>query len=160
MEKLLALRLSPSEYEQFHALSFAGTFPAWAEFLNSQCVRQGLPLNPFSRLDELEAALPTLQQFYAVASTRDEALVARALAKLEETHEPLAVLITGGFHSPQITKRLTEQGLGVVVVAPKVTQPTNERLYQAVLKYKSGHGSFKEVEAAAAATQLAESSKQ
>jgi len=149
VEKLLGLALSPSDYERLHAISFAGTFPAWAEFLNSQSVRQGLPLNPFKGLDELEHALPTLQRFYEVAHTREEALVARALAKLDETRESLAVLITGGFHSPEITKRLIEQGLGVVVVAPKVSQPTNERLYHAVLKYKSGHGSFKDVEDAA-----------
>lgn len=149
IEKLLDLRLNPSEYAQFQTLSFTGTFPAWTEFLNSQSVRQGLGLNPFSRLDELETALPTLQQFYVVAAERDDALVDRTLAKLDETQESLAVLITGGFHSPQITKRLIEEGLGVLVVAPKVTQPTNERLYQAVLKYKSGHGSFQEVEGAA-----------
>ena len=57
---------------------------------------------------------------------------------------PLAVRITGGFHSPKITEALEEQGLGVIVVTPKIGQPT-EGLYQAVLKYKSGHGDFEEV---------------
>ena len=59
------------------------------------------------------------------------------------------MLITGGFHAPQIAKRLTDQGVGVVCVAPKINTPTNEQLYRAVLKYKSGHGTFEDVEAVA-----------
>ena len=56
------------------------------------------------------------------------------MAKLEETGEPIATLITGGFHSPAITGLLKERGVGVVVVAPKVTQATDARLYRADLK--------------------------
>ncbi len=40
---------------------------------------------------------------------------------------------------------LQEQDLGVVVVTPTMTQATDERLYRAVLKYKSGHGSYDDV---------------
>ena len=32
-----------------------------------------------------------------------------------------------------------------MVVAPKISQATDEALYRAVLKYKSGHGSFEDV---------------
>ena len=59
------------------------------------------------------------------------------------------MLITGGFHSPQITQQLKDQGVGLVVVAPKITHATDDRLYHAVLKYKSGHGTFEEVTAIA-----------
>ena len=67
------------------------------------------------------------------------------MAKLRETGEPIAVLMTGGFHSPEVTQLLKDRGLAVVVVAPKVTQATDERLYEAVLKYKTGQGSLEAV---------------
>ena len=131
------------------SLEVEGLFSSWRDFLNEQLLAQGLPTSPFPRLDALEQALPTLRRFYEAALGRDEVLVENALEKLAQTKERLAVLITGGFHSPKITTLLRDRGLGVVVVTPKVTQATDERLYHAVLKYKSGHGSFEEVVAVA-----------
>jgi hypothetical protein len=100
-------------------------------------------------VEPLAAALPTLQRFYAAANARDEALVANTLAKIAETKERVAVLITGGFHAPQMARLLQEGGVGLIAVAPKVGGETDEQLYHAVLKYKSGHGTFEDVQAAA-----------
>jgi hypothetical protein len=98
----------------------------------------------------MESQWRQLLRFYEAAQARDEALIANTLAKLRESGERTAVLITGGFHAPAIAKRFKEQGLGLVVVATKVGHgTTDERLYHAVLKYKSGHGSLAEVQAIA-----------
>jgi len=74
-------------------------------------------------------------------------LVQRTLAKLRETGEPLAVLITGGFHAPEITRRLREAGLGLVTAVPKIDQATDEARYRAILHYKNGDGSLDAVTA-------------
>ncbi len=149
VDKLVDLRLTPQEYQRLQAMDLHEVGSAWVQFLNAQLTQQGLPNRTFPSLEPLESALPTLQQFYTVAMQRDEALVDNALAKLIDSQQGLAVLITGGFHSPQITKLLTKQGVNVVVVAPKVTQATDERLYHAVLKYKNGEGRFEDVMAIA-----------
>lgn len=152
LEKLLDLRLSPEEYHRLTVIDLRTIASRWSRFLNEQLARYGMPAQSFQPLHELEAQLPTLQRFYEVAQQRDEILVQNAIAKLQETKEPLAVLITGGFHSPKITQMLKDQGLGTVVLTPKVSQPTNERLYRAVVKYKSGRGSFEDVMAIANST--------
>ena len=149
MEKLLELRLSPEEHQRLQSWDQQGMLSGWGRFLNEQLARQGLPIHSFAGLDELEAQLSTVQRFYEAAQKRDDALVANTMAKLRETNERLAVLITGGFHSPKVTQLLKEEGVAVVVLAPKVSQATDERLYHAVLKYKSGHGSFEDVMAIA-----------
>ena len=148
VEKLLNLKLSPEEYQRLQSLDAASMTAGWASFLGKQLAQDARPSPSFDRLQELAAALPKLQRFYETASRRDEVLVERAMAKLAETKEPLAVLITGGFHSPRITQLLKDRGVGVVVVAPRVSHETDERLYRAVLKYKSGYGSFDDVQAA------------
>jgi len=145
VEKLLDFRLSPAEYRRLDSVDLVTIASRWERFVNAQLARQGRPPLSFQALTELAAKLPTVQRFYLVAQQRDEQLVKNALAKLRETKEPVAVLITGGFHSPEITRMLTEQGVGTVVLAPKVTTPTDERLYHAVVKYKSGHGTFDDV---------------
>lgn len=156
MEKLLDLRLSPAEFQQLQALDLHAALSTWKTFLTAQLASQNLLERSFAQLGELEAAVPRLVRFYDTANQRDAALVQGALDKLKETQEPLAVLITGGFHSPRITELLSAHGLGVVVLTPKVSHPTDERLYRAVLKYKSGQGSFDEVMAIASNQQTAE----
>lgn len=146
--KLLEQRLSPTDYRRIRALTLSGLAQRWRTVLPAPSLARqaGLALPSLERLDELEHALPELFAFYDLAHQRDEALVENALAKLRETGEPLAVLITGGFHAPHIGAKLRAAGVAVVSVAPNITTPTNEQLYQAVLRYKHAHGSLAEVE--------------
>jgi len=155
IEHLVDLRLAPPEYERLKGLNITGVSERWERFLNEELRRQGLPTRSFERLSEVDAALPILQRFYELALARDQALVSNALAKLRETKEPVAVLITGGFHSPKISQMLKEAGVGTVVVTPTISHATDERLYRAVLKYKSGRGSLQDVMAIFAQTMAA-----
>ncbi len=149
VEKLLDFQLSPAEYERQATLDWSSTISGWETFFQAQLAHHGLSPKPFTGLSELASALRAVQRFYDVAQQRDAALVNNTLKKLQETGEPLAVLITGGFHGPRITQLLKDRGVGAVVVTPKISTPTDERLYHAVVKYKSGLGSFDEVMAIA-----------
>ncbi len=156
LEKLVDLTWSPQDYQRFQPADAASLGSEGARFLSDELLRQGLPPRDFSRAGELAPALPALVRFYEVARARDEALVRNALAKVEASREPIAALIAGGFHARQMTRMFVDRGVGLVVVAPKVDQPTDERLYRAVLKYKSGHGSLQEVMALAEPSRVAE----
>ena len=149
IEQMVALKLSPRDYARLVGMMPEQAVGGWANRLNAFFTKEGLPTRTFPGLERVQAALPIFTQFYEVAHLRDEALVQRTMAKLKETGEPLAVLITGGFHAPEIARRLQGEGVGLVAVAPKVGQGTDDALYRAVLKYKSGHGSFEDVKAAA-----------
>ncbi len=144
LEKLTAIQLSPDEYAQLSQLDLT-SLPTWLTFLNEQLTLQGMAVHVFPQLEELPVQIQGLLTFYQTAATRDAVIVRNALTKLHETKETLAVLITGGFHSPGITELLKAEQVGLIVVTPKVSASTNERLYRAVLNYKSGHGSFTEV---------------
>lgn len=145
INKLLNFQLSPEEYRRLELVETATIASRWPAFLDEQLKQHGLPSVSSEGLQELSTKIPELQRFYRVAAQRDEQLVKHAIEKLHETHESLAVLITGGFHASTITNKLTEHGVATVVVTPKVSQPTDERLYRAVMKYKSGHGSLEDV---------------
>ena len=151
LTRLVGLNLSPDEYAQWTALKPGVT--ALASTLNELLTASGLPTRSFDGLNQLTSAIPSLQRFYEVAGQRDAAMVARVMEKLRDSHEPMAVLITGGFHGPAILELLKAQGVRVVVVAPKVTVPTDEQLYRAVLRFKHGQGTMEEVERAAGAHQ-------
>jgi hypothetical protein len=147
--KLIDVRLSPSEYERWQALRRRGSVIDWIAALKEEALKRTLPVPTPERLEELERTIPRFERFYTAAFARDEALVGRAMAKLQETGERLAVLITGGFHAKEIAAQLKARGAGLVAVAAKTTGTTDERHYRAVLRYKSGHGSLEEVFATA-----------
>jgi len=146
--KLIDFTLSPQEHKRLSALDLSQAIGRWDSFLNAQLVGHGLEARTFVGLEELASNLPAFLRFYELAQARDEALVDNVVAKLQESSESLAVLITGGFHSPTITALLRDRGVGLVVVAPKISNAADSRLYHAVLKYKSGHGSLEDVQAA------------
>jgi len=149
VEKLLELGLSPDEQARLKTVDLGTIASRWERFVNAQRAQDGLPPASFEAVKVFQAQVPVLERFYQAAQERDGRLVQNALAKLRETGEPLAVLITGGFHAPEIGRLLKAAGVATVLVTPKVSAPTDERLYRAIVKYKSGHGSFEEVMALA-----------
>ena len=151
-ERLVGLKLSPTEYQRVQSL-FAqdSVLSHGAAFLNEQLRRDAPDAASVPSLEVLSAHWPTIRKFYELAQARDQALVDHAMAKLDETKERVAALVTGGFHGPRIAQMLRDRGVGLVVVATKISEQTDDRLYEAVVRYKSGHGTFEEVEAAAKA---------
>ena len=87
-----------------------------------------------ARLPEIQAAIPQVAEFYKVARRRNHVMADLALKKMDEMRAGAAVLIAGGFHTPNLVKMLTDRGAHVVVVAPIVTEATDENLYHTILK--------------------------
>ena len=159
MEKLVQLRLSPEEEQRLRGMDRATFLSQWPAILQQQAQQHGGTGAPSDEtLAPLRAALPAFDRFYDAARARDEALINHTLAKLRETGEPIAALITGGFHAPRISRALQEQGVTVMIVTPKIGEDdTNEARYRAVLKFKLGKGSLEEMRRLAApATPLRE----
>lgn len=142
LRSAVELKLSPEEYAQFMQEDASALIAAWPQSLNALLNASNLPQQDFPGLGAWPAGTPILQRFYELAARRDVVLFENALAKLTSSGERVAVLITGGFHGPEITKRLTGQGIGVVVVVPKVGLGDDDHLYEAVLQYKHGTGSY------------------
>ena len=129
--------LAPEDLAYYRTNRDSFLISRWLPFLKKkmQAYRVSQPLP--EDLAALETYLPTLESFYEIGSKRDYAFVENALKKLDETDEKLAVLISGGFHTGQLTQLLRERGLSYVVIAPKVTQPSNLELYHSILKEKT-----------------------
>ncbi len=82
----------------------------------------------------LDASLTQAARFYDVAAARDQEMVRRALAKMDEEHQQVAVLIAGGFHTDHLSQLLAAEHLQVAVITPWVEQATDESRYTELLK--------------------------
>ncbi|MBI4356175.1 MAG: hypothetical protein HY597_06995, partial [Candidatus Omnitrophica bacterium] len=141
LERLASLELTPQEYVRYQSLtSHLTPLTSWHAFLKDQITSLKGRATPVSAsaLEALSATVPTFERYYDLALQRDQEIRSRVLAKLDETGEPLAVLITGGFHTRHLTQLFREAGLPSVIVTPKITQATDKARYAAILKYKQG----------------------
>jgi len=133
LTNLINLQMTPDEYEIYQINKAKIRLSDWMNFLNDKAGKYKL------KKEAIDAALidnnlSTLESYYQAALKRDAALIENSLAKMEEDGESMAVLIAGGFHTPQLTRMLKEKDFSYVVVAPKITEASNHDLYISVLK--------------------------
>lgn len=126
LEKLFALNVSREEFDSFLAGRSRFEPAAFRERVVSlSSSREKAVLGTLSK-EHLELAV----RFYELARKRDQVLLDRTL---EGADGKAVVLITGGFHSQGVTELLRERGVSHAVVAPKMTQPGDETLYEKVM---------------------------
>ena len=137
LRNFFEFNLAPEDLVTYRAHREGFLISRWIPFLKKKMeaykVRPTLPED----LASIEKYLPTLESFYEVGSKRDYAFVENATKKIAETKEKIAVLISGGFHTGQVTQLLRERGLSYLVIAPKVTKPSDLELYHSILKEKT-----------------------
>ncbi len=83
--------------------------------------------------DVLDEGKDALEAFYRSVSERDFAFVKNAEKVMVEENEKVAVLITGGYHTPHLKELFQKKGWAYAVLAPVVTGETNQKKYEEVL---------------------------
>ncbi|MBI3292747.1 MAG: hypothetical protein HYZ73_08080, partial [Elusimicrobia bacterium] len=66
--------------------------------------------------------LTPFERFYLEAEARDDAMVANLLARMKTVGASTGVLLAGGFHASGIARRMKEQQVSYVSLAPKITK--------------------------------------
>lgn len=135
LKKILSLELIPEDYEYFKAGRRDFSTVSWAGFLAENCRLRGLNL-PAEPSREIDANMEAMADFYEMGVRREEAFIDNVVKKMEEPGRTLAVLISGGFHTPGISRQLKEKGYSYIVMAPVISQSSGDsnNIYLAVLR--------------------------
>lgn len=82
----------------------------------------------------LEEALKTALEFYRLARARDEVFF-KAVTENPELSKANSVLVTGGFHTADVSRRLREAGISYIVITPDLQgESPDETLYHERMK--------------------------
>jgi len=133
ISKLLSLGLMPEEYEIFKENKGSLVTASWINFLTDNCRRYNLAGLPAAS-DTIDNNLDQFESFYTLGVEREKAFIRNIRNKMEESKDTLAVLITGGFHTPGISRLLKEEGYSYAVVTPAVTGKSDNSIYLSVLR--------------------------
>ena len=133
LSKILNLELTPEEYEYFKANKPNFLTASWVDFLTENCNKYNLAMQP-SASSVIDGNLKQLDEFYQLGVAREKAFIKNMVDKMDESGQKLAVLITGGFHTPGVTQMLKDKGYSYIVVAPVITQKSDSSVYFSVLR--------------------------
>ncbi|MBP9865695.1 MAG: hypothetical protein KBC91_04755, partial [Candidatus Omnitrophica bacterium] len=94
----------------------------------------GYEINPrIFEFEQLAAALRSYEDFYDLALARDEKIVSASIESMRQYGETMAVLVSGGFHTPAIEERLKKEGYNFCTITPtlneKMDLDKDRRLY-------------------------------
>ncbi len=134
MNKMLKVKLVPEEYNYFLDNKKDFDPQVWADFLKKKSDELGLGLDISNNHYAISDNMDTIEKFYGTAGKRDEVFVKKSGERMKKDGINVAILITGGFHTPALTQLLNDAGYSYVVISPKVTTKTDDALYRKALK--------------------------
>ena len=137
LKGLLNLELTPEQYGYLQDNRSKFTTASWVYFLTENSRRYNLGMS-LSRSKIIDDNLNKLQEFYQLGVEREKIFIKNLVNKMNDSREKLAVLITGGFHTPGITSMLKNKGYCYIVVTPVISKRADSAIYFSVLKGKRG----------------------
>ena len=91
-----------------------------------------------ARFDLLDEHRKSIDTFYQAAIQRDSVLIEKSIQTMKKRKVGIAALVTGGFHTAGIEKRLEELGYSYVTIVPAIRKKMDlvkgEKLYQESLR--------------------------
>lgn len=136
VENLLALRWTSTDWEKFEVSPERLKISTWLPALLDLAQRQGNETAWQGDIAGIDKQVSRALRFYEAARQRNEALVSRALGKMEQVGDPVAVMVAGGFHTDACVKLLADRGIQVLVITPSVGPADDGARYAALLKEK------------------------
>ena len=134
LDKMLNVKVVPEEWTYFLENKKDFDPNLWVNFLKEKTSELGtaldLPSNSYAITDNLSK----IEKVYITAGERDKVFLRKSGERIKKDGVQIAALIAGGFHTPTLTRLLADSDYSYVVISPKVTTPTDDKLYRESLK--------------------------
>ena len=135
LQNLFRLQSTHNEFEEYSRARRDVRFQTivMLAFLNKRLYDFGgygdiLKYEPWMEDNEKKAG-----EFYETARKRDEVFLKKAMEKMERENIRKAILITGGFHTPNLKALMRQREISYAVIAPNVDYETNQSRYEEIL---------------------------
>jgi hypothetical protein len=134
LEDLLRLKLNPEDYAHYRDARGDFQLDEWVSFLKRHTKRFRIEMDIPGDLSVFTKNSSVMESFFDTSFERDEAFVRNSIKKMEKENARLAVLIAGGFHTKNLTRLLKANDFSYLVITPALTEKTDHKLYDKILK--------------------------
>ncbi|MFT5208221.1 MAG: hypothetical protein ACI9CF_001990, partial [Candidatus Omnitrophota bacterium] len=133
LTKAYQSQMSAHEYKELRVSQRYFRTLSWQAYLNRVLAENDFHANWIvydAILDDTEAML---HEFYSIVSQRDSAFVKNSKAIMEAQKQKAAFLISGGYHTQNLTQLWRQEGTSYIVLTPTVTAETDHNQYESIL---------------------------
>ena len=127
------IQMSTKDFDLFKANEPDFGTLEYQAFINRKLAELGYFDDLVSYKNILEEGKASLESFYDSVTKRDFAFIQHTQQILKTENKEVAVLISGGYHTPHLKKLFKEKGYSYAVLAPIVTSETNQAKYERLL---------------------------
>ena len=145
MDKMLAVKVVPEEYRYYSENKKDFDPEMWANFLKEKSDNLGIAVDIPNNYHANSDNIAKIEKVYKTALERDTVFIDKSDARMKSDNIDSAILVAGGFHTPNLTDIMSEKGYSYVVISPRVTTKTDDNLYRQVLKRDQTKGGENEV---------------
>ncbi|MBI2095325.1 MAG: hypothetical protein HYT89_04075 [Candidatus Omnitrophica bacterium] len=134
LKKLFNLTLTPDEFAEYQKNKLSFDISRLTGFLNKKIMDLGAHYERAVFLESgYEDVVKRCEVFYSLTYERDQKFIQNLTQKMNSENQEKAVLITGGYHTPNLKYLLKAQGLSYICITPQVLQETNQKRYEELL---------------------------
>gem|GEM_PF-6838425 len=134
LKKLFNLTLTPDEFGEYQKDKQDYDINRLTGFLNKKIMDLKAHYERAIFLEPGYAdVVKRCESFYSLTYERDRKFVENLIWKMSAENQEKAVLITGGYHTPNLKYLLKDRGLSYICVIPQVFQETNQKRYEELL---------------------------
>jgi len=119
LDKLVDLKMVNEDIEYFFKNRAAINSDSFKKFIEPRAYKYKLSINIPDKISYIDVYLPAWAKFYELADMRDLAFVEKTLKYMDQERVDYAALVTGGFHTEQLTKILKSKKISYLVITPK-----------------------------------------
>ncbi len=140
LEKLFSLQAQKEDFDDYAHKKEDVRFETVVllGFLNKKLAESGNAADVIRFVPAIDETVKKVEDFYKTTEQRDAVFLEKALGAMDRDHTSLAVLLTGGYHTPHLSRLMREKGVSYVVVTPNVTHETNIKRYEELLLSQLG----------------------
>ncbi|MGH7198068.1 MAG: sigma-70 family RNA polymerase sigma factor, partial [Candidatus Omnitrophota bacterium] len=131
LKKLLYLQFTPDDFKAYLENKKSFDITRITGFLNRKIMDLRQFYEGVTFLEEgYEATIQKCEAFYELTTQRDQKFVENVTKKMgNET----AILITGGYHAPNLKHLLQKENISYIVLTPQILRETNQKRYEKLL---------------------------
>jgi len=131
LDKLFNLQITPEEYQAYLKNKKTHNITFITGFLNKKIMDQRKYYERALFLEEgYEDLIKEIEHFYNLTYLRDKAFLENMFKVMTQDK---AILITGGYHTPNLKSLLKNQNISFISITPQVTHETNHQRYERIL---------------------------
>lgn len=119
--KLVDLKMVNEDIEYFFENRAQIKAEEFRKFIEPLAYKHKLSIKFPIKISYLDTYVPSWAKFYELADMRDIAFIEKTLKYMDIDDEDYAALITGGFHTEQLTKILKSRKISYLVITPRAS---------------------------------------